>query len=98
MSTIRQGLSAHESAIAVVEVFVRKNWKKSEDDDKTFDMDTTPHRITTIEHIRRIEVQSLNLVVREMAKGKEQGHMITFASDSTTRREVGKFIGHLQQH
>ena len=64
-----------------------------EDKDDKFDLDTTPHRTTTLEHLRRIEVQSLSLVVYEMSKGKEQGHMITFASDSTTRREVGKFIG-----
>ena len=38
-------------------------------------------------------MQSLNLVVREMTKSKEEGHMVIFASDSTTRREVGKFIG-----
>ena len=43
--------------------------------------------------MRQIEAQSLGLIVESMTKGKEDGHMITLASDSTTRREVGKFMG-----
>ena len=74
-------------------MFGRKKCKKSEDKDEIFDLDTTPYRLTTLEHLRRIELQSLDFVVQEMSKGKDQGHMVTFASDSTTRREVGKFIG-----
>ena len=71
-----KGLSVNEAATAIVEVgkgmFDRK-WKKSEDSDQTFDKDTTPHRVTILEHLRRIEVQSLGLVVGEMAKGKDEG-------------------------
>ena len=92
-----KGLSVNEAATAIVEVgrgmFNRKNWKKSEDKDTTFDKYTTPHKSSILEHLKRIEVQSLNLVVGEMVKAKEEGHMLTLASDSTTRREVGKFIG-----
>ena len=40
------------------DMFVRKNWKKSEDDDKTFDMDTTPHRITTLELVKWLRQKS----------------------------------------
>ena len=53
-----------------------------------------------LEKLRQIEVQSLGLVGMEMERGKAEGQMLTLASDSTTRREVGKFIGmgiHLDQ-
>ena len=43
--------------------------------------------------LRQVEAQSLRRVVGEMKRGKEEEHMLTHASDSTTRRMVGKFIG-----
>ena len=99
-----KGLSLEEASTAVIEVgkgmFGRKNWKKPESTTNLFDVDTAPLKLRILEKMRQIEVQSLQLVCREMERGKEEGKMVTLASDSTTRREVGKFIGmgiHLDQ-
>ena len=90
------GLSMDECSSALVTVgnglFGRK-WTKSGENEKTFGKDTLPEKMSVIEALRQIEAQSLNLVVEEMRRGKEEGHMITLASDSTTRRDVGKFMG-----
>ena len=73
-------------------MFGRK-WTKAGEKEKVFDKNTLPEKIRIVEALRQIEAQSLSLVVDEIRKGKEEGHMITLASDSTTRRDVGKFIG-----
>ena len=73
-------------------MFGRK-WTKSGEKEKTFDKDTHPEKIRIIEALKQIEAQSLNLVVEEMKRGNEDGCLITLASDSTTRRDEGKFIG-----
>ena len=90
-----QGLSLDESSTAITLVgnglFGRK-WSKSVESD-TFGRDTLPHKMSLIESLRQIEAQSLNLMVQAMKKGKDDGHMLTLASDSTTRRQVGKFMG-----
>ena len=74
-------------------MFGRKNWKKPESTTNLFDVDTAPLKLRIPEKVRQIEVQSLQLVCREMEREKEEGKMVTLASDSTTRKEVGKFIG-----
>ena len=90
-----QGLSLDECNTAITMVgngLFGRRWSKA-GVKKTIDNDTLPGKKHVIEALRQIEAQSLDLVVREMKKGKEEGHMITLASDSTTRRDVGKFIG-----
>ena len=69
-----------------------RNWKMFDANKERFDKDTLPEKIRTLEKMRQIEAQSLSLVAAEVHKDKEEGHMITHASDSTTRRGVGKFI------
>ena len=69
-----------------------RKWKKDGDKD-SFDVDTAPEKVHLLEKLRQIEVESLSLVVEEMKKGQEAGRMITHASDSTTKRGVGQFIG-----
>lgn len=90
-----QGLSVDECSTAIVMVgnglFGRK-WTKA-GEKETFGNDTLPLKFNVIEALKLIEAQSLDLVVKEMKRGKEEGHMITLASDSTTRRDVGKFMG-----
>ena len=91
-----QGFSIAECAIAVVEVgngmFGRK-WKLSKNDQDNLDVDTIPEDKAIRKALRQVEAQSLNLVVKEMQRGKEDNRMVTLASDSTTRRQVGQFIG-----
>ena len=48
-------------------------------------------KIRVIQALRQIETQSLSLVVQEIRKGADEGHMVTHASDSTTKRGVGQF-------
>ena len=91
-----EGLSLDECANAVVLVgkgmFGRK-WKKHDESETTIDRNTLPEVRHILEAIRQIEAHSLSLVVEEMQNAKQEGHMVTLASDSTTRRHVGKFIG-----
>ena len=90
-----QGLSVDECSSALVMVangMFGRSWTKA-GEEKTFGNDTLPEKMRVIEALRQIEAQSLNLVVLDMKRGKEEGHMITLASDSTTRRDVGKFVG-----
>ena len=91
-----EGFSLQECISAVVTVangmFGRK-WKKPGDSTDGFDVDTLPDKKRILEKLRQVEAQSLCLVVREIELGKAEGHMITHASDSTTRRGVGQFIG-----
>ena len=56
-------------------------------------MDTLPEKIHILEKMRQIEAMSLSLMAAEVQRGREEGHMVTHVSDSTTRRGVGKFIG-----
>ena len=72
-------------------LFGRK-WSKA-GENETLNKNTLPGRMPVLDALRQKETQSLSLVVDEMGRGKEEGHMITLASDSTTRRDVGKFIG-----
>ena len=90
-----QGLSLEESSSAIELVgnglFGRK-WSKAVGKE-SFGKNTLPDKRNVIEALRQIEAQSLSLLVEDMRRGKEEGHMITLASDSTTRRQVGKFMG-----
>lgn len=91
-----QGFSIDECSSAILEVangmFGRK-WKKAEESKENFTIDTIPEKSRILEALRQIEAQSLNLVVHKMVEEKEAGAMVTLASDSTTRKQVGKFIG-----
>ena len=90
------GLSLDECTSAVVIVgrgMFGRPWKKSEDSKESFDLDTAPQRQNLLEKLRQIEAQRVNLMVDVMVKGKEEGRMITLASDSTTKARVGQFIG-----
>ena len=91
-----EGLSLQECCSAVVMVgngmFGRK-WNHFDENKDKFDKNTLPEKIHILEKMRQIEAQSLSLVAAELQMGKEEGHMVTHASDSTTRKGVGKFIG-----
>ena len=89
----------HECTTAVLTVaneMFKRNWKKSDEKKDSFDIDTAPDKIRLLEKVRQIEAEALCLVVEEIKKGKEQGHMVTHASDSTTKRGVGQFIGQVR--
>ena len=81
-----QGLSLEESSSAIELVgnglFGRK-WSKAVGK-QSFGKNTLPDKRSVIEALRQIEAQSLSLLVEDMRRGKEDGHMITLASDSTT--------------
>ena len=90
------GLSLNECTSAVVIVgrgMFGRSWKTSEESKESFDLDTAPDRRNLLEKLRQIEAQSVKLVVDMMVQGKEEGRMITHASDSTTKPRVGQFIG-----
>ena len=89
-------LSLDECSSAVVIVgrgMFGSSWNKYEDSKESFDVDTVPQRRNLLEKLRQIEAQSLSLMVNMIVKGKEDGTMITHASDSTTKPKVGQFIG-----
>lgn len=91
-----EGLSLQEASSAVIVVgngMFGRSWKKSQANDGMFDRDTAPEPTNILDKMRQIEAQSLSLIVKEVQEGKASGRMITHASDSTTRRGVGKFIG-----
>lgn len=79
-------------------MFGRK-WKQIGDVKDSFDLDsdTAPEKRNLLQKLRQIEAESLSLVVEEMRKGKEEGHMVTHDSDSTTKRMVGQFIGQVSE-
>ena len=70
-----------------------RSWGSLEDESGTFTLNTAPERINVLDKLRRIEAKSLSLVVDAVRDAKGQGQMITHASDSTTKRETGSFIG-----
>ena len=90
------GLGADECSRAVVEVgngmFGRK-WKHNMDDSQTYDKDTAPGKKHIVESLSKIEAHSLSLMADLVTQGKEDGRMVTLASDSTTRKGVGQFQG-----
>ena len=88
--------SLQECVTAVVTVgngMFGRHWKESNEKEDTFSIDTAPDKLKLIEKLRQLEAQSLNMVVDEMHRGKEEGNIITHISDSTTKRGVGQFIG-----
>ena len=90
------GLSLDECSSAVVIVgrgMFGRSWKKYDDSKESFDVDTVPQRRNLLEKLRQIEAQSVSLMVDMIVKGKEEGKMITHASDSTTKPKVGQFMG-----
>ena len=90
-----QGMSLDECSSAIKMVgngMFGRTWIKA-GESKTITKDSLPEKMTIVEALRQIEAQSLSLMVGAMEAGKEEGSMITLASDSTTRRDVGKFIG-----
>ena len=85
------GLSLDECSSAVVIVgrgMFGRSWKKYDESKEFFDVDTVPQRRNLLEKLRQIEAQSVSLMVDMMVKGKEEGKMITHASDSTTKLKV----------
>ena len=91
-----EGLSLQESITAVLTVgngLFGRQWKKYDEKEDSFDIDTAPKKDHLLEKLMQMEAQSLSMVVEEIRKGKEEGHMLTHASDSTTKRGVGQFIG-----
>ena len=91
-----EGYSLQECFTAMVNVgngMFGRHWKECSEKEDTFSADTAPDKLKLIEKLRQLEAQSLNIVVEEMQRGKEEGNMITHGSDSTTKRGVGQFIG-----
>ena len=84
-----QGLSLDEcsSAIKMVGNSMFGRICITAGESKTISKDSLP------EALRQIKDQSLSLMVGAIKAGKEEGRMITLASGSTPRRDVGKFIG-----
>ena len=72
-------------------MFGRK-WKHPGDFEEIFDVDTLPTNRNVRTALQQIEVQSLSLVVEALEAEKKKGKMITHASDSTTKKGVGKFM------
>ena len=94
-----EGMSRQECITSVLTVgngMFGRRWKKFEEERSSIDIDTAPIKISLLEKLRQIEAESLSLVVEEMRRGPEQGHMVTHASDSTTKRGVGQFIGQVK--
>ena len=71
-------------------MFGRK-WKEYNEDKEIIDQDTAPGKKHIQEKLRKIETNSLSLMVEMMEKEKSDGRMVTMASDSTTRRGVDCF-------
>ena len=92
-----EGMSLLECTTAVV-TFGNGNWKKVDEKEDSFDIDTAPGNIKLLEKLRQIEAESLSLMVDEMRKGKEQGRLVTHANNSTTKPRVGQFIGQVVLH
>ena len=96
-SPAKQPPSVHNTPLSleeeVKEVERRKKSNLFVNDKDSFDVETAREKIPLLEKLRQIEALSLSLVVEDMKKGQEAGHMITHASDSTTKRGVGQFIG-----
>ena len=91
-----EGMSLQECITSIITIgngMFGRRWKKSDGDNDSFDIDTAPTKMAVLEKLRLIEAESLSLVVEEMTRGGEQGHMVTHASDSTTKKRVGQFIG-----
>ena len=87
------GLSAQESMKALVrvaELFNRK-WKLLGEDEDSFDVDTLPHEKNLRVAAQQIEAKGMACMVEELRNAKDEGRMLTHATDSTTKREVGKF-------
>ena len=93
---VGRGLSLDEATTSVIMVangmFGRK-WKEYNEDKEIIDRDTTPGKKHIWEKLRKIETNSLSLMVKMMEKEKSDGRMVTMASDSTTRRGLGLFQG-----
>ena len=90
------GFGADECSSAVIIVangMFGRNWRRFSDDKDMFDKDTAPGKKQVVESLSKIEAHSLSLMVNHVTTEKDGGRMITFASDSTTRRGVGQFQG-----
>ena len=57
----------------------------------SFDLDTLPDKRRIREALDLAEAKALYYVAEEMAKSSDEGHMITHAIDSTTKKGIGKF-------
>ena len=88
------GVDECSSAVVIVAngMFGRK-WKLNLENSETLDKDTVPSKKQIAESLSKIEAHSLSLLVDVVTAGKEDGRMVTLASDSTTRRGVGQFQG-----
>ena len=51
-----------------------RHWKKSDEKEETFDVDTAPDKLNLIEKLRQIGAESLNMMVDEMQRGKIGSH------------------------
>ena len=99
-----EGLSLKECIDAVCIVgrgMFGRSWRKSEESNWAnirSRLDTAPERIRVLQYLRNIEAERLSLIAEKMKESKEQGHMVTHASDSTTKKRVGQFIGQVVNH
>ena len=81
-----EGFSLQQCVTSVVLVgngMFSRSWKRFEDENGTFSLNTAPEKINVLDKLRQIEAKSLGLVVEAILDGKQQGKMITHASDST---------------
>ena len=92
---VGEGLSAREALKAIQVVSNRcfgRNFKLLEDfEEKEFDQDTLPSVKAVRTMVERIEAQGLASEAAEIIKKKREGVVVTHASDSTTKKAVGKF-------
>ena len=88
-----KGLSVNESMEALVrvaELFGRK-WKLLGEEEDSFDIDTLPHERNVRSATRQIEVKGMSCMVDALRDAKQDGRMLTHATDSTTKKGIGSF-------
>lgn len=81
-----------EIAITVVaNTCFGRNWKMSTEISNEDLKNTLPKKTSMAEMLKNIQVGSMQLVAKRLCEAKEEGHVISYATDSTTRKSVGKF-------
>ena len=67
------------------------NWKVHDEEEDCYDLDTLPHQKNMRKAFRMIEAQGMACMVKELREAKNEGRMITHATDSTTKKGIGQF-------
>ena len=82
-----------EIAITTVgNVLFGRNWKMSNETKNGGDLlDTMPSPAAVSKMMKNIQVGTLKLAAQRVSEAKTDGAVISFATDSTTRKGVGKF-------